>query len=163
MKETKKFFDANGLNKGYSKALFSKTSNLAVSSSSQYKHIMPPLDVMAAYEEISPGTIKKIIEMAQKEQNYRHSIELLNVEKYDRAVKFGKICGVALIGIIAMTVLILAFGGHYMIASVFFLSAFATIGGISFFQSDKRYKNKVFHKNFDQKNRVHNHKARSNN
>jgi len=81
MKETKKFFDANGLNKGYSKALFSKTSNLAVSSSSQYKHIMPPLDVMAAYEEISPGTIKKIIEMAQKEQNYRHSIELLNVEK----------------------------------------------------------------------------------
>jgi uncharacterized membrane protein len=95
MKETKKFFDANGLNKGYSKALFSKPSNLAVSSSSQYKHIMPPLDVMAAYEEISPGTIKKIIEMAQKEQNYRHSIELLNVEKYDRAVKFGKICGVA--------------------------------------------------------------------
>jgi len=163
MKETKKFFDANGLNKGYSKALFSKTSNLAVSSSSQYKHIMPPLDVMAAYEEISPGTIKKIIEMAQKEQNYRHSIELLNVEKYDRAVKFGKICGVALIGIIAMTVLILAFGGHYMIASVFFLSAFAMIGGISFFQSDKRYKNKVFYKNFDQRNRVHNHKARSNN
>ena len=48
MKETKKFFDANGLNKGYSKALFSNPSNLAVSSSSQYKHIMPPLDVMAA-------------------------------------------------------------------------------------------------------------------
>ena len=61
MKETKKFFDANGLNKGYGKALFNKPASLAGSSSNQYKHVMPPLDVMAAYEEISPGTIKKLL------------------------------------------------------------------------------------------------------
>ncbi len=162
MKETKKFFDANGLNKGYSKALFNKSAELAVSSS-QYKHVMPPLDVMAAYEEINPGTIKKIIEMAQKEQNYRHSFELLNVEKYDRAVKFGKICGVALLGIIALTAIILSFGGYYVTASVFSLSAFGMIGVISFLQSSKEPKSKVFHKNFNPKNRVHNHKARNNN
>ena len=163
MKETKKFFDANGLNKGYGKELFNKPANLAVSSSSQYKHVMPPLDVMAAYEEISPGTIKKIIEMAQKEQNYRHSLELLNVKKYDRAVKFGKICGVALIGIIAITALLLSFGGYYVTSSVFSLSAFGTIGVISFLQSNKESKSKVFHKNFDPKNRAHNHKAQNNN
>ena len=68
--------------------------------------------------------IKKIIDMAQKEQNYRHSLELLNVEKYDKAVKFGKICGVALVGIIALTALILSFGGYYVTASVFSLSLF---------------------------------------
>ena len=38
MKETKKFFDANGLNKGYGKALFNKPASLAGSSSNQYKH-----------------------------------------------------------------------------------------------------------------------------
>jgi len=163
MKETKKFFDANGLNKGYGKALFNKPASLAGSSSNQYKHVMPPLDVMAAYEEISPGTIKKIIDMAQKEQNYRHSLELLNIEKYDKAVKFGKICGVALIGIIALAALILSFGGHYVTASVFSLSAFGMIGVISFLQTSKEPKSKVFHKNFAPKNRGHNHKARNNN
>jgi len=61
------------------------------------------------------------------------------------------------------TALILSFGGYYVTASVFSLSAFGMIGVISFLQTSKEPKSKVFHKNFAPKNRGHNHKARNNN
>ena len=164
MKETKKFFDTNRLNKGYSKTSINKQSDTGIAGS-QYKHVLPPLDIMAEYEELSPGTINKIFDMAQKEQNHRHSIDLLNIEKHNRATKYGRMCSLALVVIIAVTAIVLAFGEHYMIASIFSIAAFGGIGVVSFIQSGKRFnnKNKVFHKNFDHKNRTHNYKTRSNN
>lgn len=160
MKETKKFFDTNRLNKGYSKTLANKQNDVEASSN-RYRHVLPPIDIMAEYEEMSPGTTNKIFDMAQKEQNHRHSMDLLNIEKHARATKMGRACSLALVTIISIAVLVLAFGEHYMIASIFSVAAFAGIGTVSFIQSGKRFNNKVFHKNFDHKNRVHNYKARS--
>ena len=78
MKETKNFFDTNRLNKGYSTISINKQSDVELSAN-KYKHLLPDIDIMAEYEEMSPGTINKIFDMAKKEQNHRHSIDLLNI------------------------------------------------------------------------------------
>ncbi len=162
MKETKKFFDTNRLNKGYSKMSINKQADV-IPTVNQYRHVLPPLDIIAQYEEMSPGVISKIIDMAQKEQNHRHSMDLLNNEKYNRATKFGRMCSLILVAIIAATALALSFGEHYVIAAMFVLVTFGTIGIVSFTQRAKKINNKPFHKNFDRKNRVNNNKTSTNN
>lgn len=159
MKETKKFFDTNHLNKGYTKV---STHKQAPSNNSgqghQYKHILPPMDIIAEYEELSPGILEKIVAIAQKEQNHRHSMDTLNNEKHNKASDMGRKSALILVAIIALAVVILAFGEHYMVASILAVSAFGSIGVIS--SSYKKPVNKFFHKNFDPKYKNPNYKPR---
>lgn len=166
MKETKKFFDVNRLNKGYSNLSIPKqvdtteTNGAAGGYRGQYKHILPPMEIMAEYEELNPGTIDKILDMAQKEQNHRHSMDLLTIEKYNRASKLGRKSALILVAIIALAVVILAFGEHYMIASILAIAAFGAVGVASFVHAKQRPVNKVFHKNFDPKYKNPNYKGK---
>ena len=81
MKETKIFFDTNSLNKGYNNnnntTSLNKQSDVKIPNN-KYKHLLPDVDIMAEYEEMSPGTINKIFDMAKIEQDHRHSIDLIN-------------------------------------------------------------------------------------
>lgn len=159
MKETKKFFDTNYLNKGYTKISTNKPARGKSGGSNHlYKHILPPMDIISEYEELSPGILEKIVAMAQKEQNHRHSIELHNTEKYTKASEMGRKSALILVAIIAVAVVILAFGGHYMVASILAISAFGAIGVAS--SSCKKLSNKIFHKNFDSKHKNPNYKPR---
>ena len=145
MKETKNFFDTNRLNKGYSTISINKQSDVELSAN-KYKHLLPDIDIMAEYEEMSPGTINKIFDMAKKEQNHRHSIDLLNIEKHARAIKMGRVFSLVVVVIIS---------------SVFSVAAFAAIGIVSIIQSGKRFDNKFVRKNNNHHhNRTHNYKTK---
>jgi uncharacterized membrane protein len=159
MKETKKFFDTNRLNKGYNKSSVHKQKDSGASRG-QNSHVLPPLDIMAEYEEMNPGTIDKILKMAEKEQDHRHQMEMLAIEKNDKAIKIGRQISLVLVGIIALAAIILTFEGHYMVASIFSIAGFGTIGWASSCHSKKNAPNKTFHKNFDPDYRSPNYKGK---
>ncbi len=92
MKETKNFFTKNNrLNKGYSKPLNSRELDNNFYRK-KFQHILPPIDVMSEYENLHPGTLEKLINMAQKEQIHRHDLDLKNLKAYEKNAKISKIC-----------------------------------------------------------------------
>lgn len=136
MKETKKFFENNRLNKGYTKILNYNQNDMG-QIRSKFKHVLPPIDMMEEYEEMYPGTFEKLLDMAQREQNHRHSLDLVIQEKYNRATALGRYFSLILVGLIAFTTLVLALSGAQMVASIFAASAFACIYFISKLYSKK--------------------------
>jgi uncharacterized membrane protein len=164
MKETKIFFDTNSLNKGYNNnnntTSLNKQSDVKIPNN-KYKHLLPDVDIMAEYEEMSPGTINKIFDMAKIEQDHRHSIDLINIENHNKAIKMGRIFALALVLIIATATVILASSGYYIVSAIFSVASFATIGTVSIIQSGKRFNNKFIHKNYNHNNKINNYKTKS--
>lgn len=142
MKETKTFFTNNNrLNKGYA-----KTQPPHIPDASFYKkrfeHIMPPMDFLSHYEEIHPGTFNKILDMAEQEQHHRHSIDLLNIEIYNRATKLGRIFALIFTLLICLTTFLLALGGHVFIAAILVIFAFLAVGFTSFTAGKQSFERK---------------------
>ena len=126
MKETKKFFDTNRLNKGYTKVSNYKQTDTNIIRN-KYTHALPPIDIIAEYEEMNPGTIEKILKMAEKEQNHRFALDIKAADDHKKALNCGRQSAITLVAIISIACVIMAFGGHYIIASIFALSGFGTI------------------------------------
>jgi uncharacterized membrane protein len=128
MKEIKTFFaNDNRLNKGYAKTSDPRESDSSFYSK-KFEHILPPIDVITTFENINPGTLKQIIDMAEREQHHRHALDLLNINAYNKAQKLGKIFAIALVCIISMTTLCLAIYGSILSAISFSGTAFLSIG-----------------------------------
>ncbi|MDA9163409.1 DUF2335 domain-containing protein [Rickettsiaceae bacterium] len=142
MKETKKYFDNNRLNRGYSKVSNFRQSDVH-STRKQYNHVLPPIDMMEQYEEVHPGTFDKLLDMAEKEQNHRHSMDLLAMEKHNRATRLGRVFALIFVGIISATTLMLVIADSVFAASIFASTAFASIAIISYLYS-KNSINKEF-------------------
>ena len=102
MKERKKFFDNNRLNKGHKKLPNPVQSDANVVRK-KYQHILPPIEMLEHYEELNPGTIDKLLDMAQKEQNHRHSIDLITIEKYNKATKLGRMFSLVFVALISVS------------------------------------------------------------
>lgn len=130
MKEKKKFFDNNRLNKGYKKLSHSLQGNVS-SDKKNYKNILPPIEMLEYYEELNPGTINKLLEMARKEQIHRQSIDLISIERNNKAIVFGRLAALLFIVIISITAFILTTYGNFFIASIFIFSAFSCIAIVS--------------------------------
>lgn len=150
MKENKKFFENNRLNKGYAKTSSYRQSDVSIMHK-KCGHVLPPIDVMAEYEDLNPGTIDKLLDMAQKEQNHRHSLDLLEIEKYNRASKIGRIFSLILVGIISFTTLLLVVISSDKIAITFSALAFSSIALASYFYSRIANKN-IFNNGNNQSN-----------
>ncbi len=108
-KEIKTFFNKdNKLNRGYK-----KMSNPREEDDSFYRkkfeHLLPPIDILNEYENIYPGTLAKLMEMTQKEQQHRQAAELIHAENYKLAVKMGRNGLVMAIVAICITTIILAY------------------------------------------------------
>ncbi|MDP4709522.1 MAG: DUF2335 domain-containing protein [Rickettsiaceae bacterium] len=156
MKETKKFFDNNRLNRGYSRVSNSRQSDASLVRR-KYQHVLPPIDMMEQYEELNPGTFEKLFDMADKEQNHRHSMDLLTIEKHSRATRLGRMFALVFVGLVSITTLMLVLVESVISASVFAISAFACITIISYFYSkssihkesarNKQYKPKHYRNN----------------
>jgi len=142
MKETKKFFENNRLNKGYSRI---NNFNQSDSSFIRKQTIqLPPIDLIEEYEEIYPGTLERLMEIAKKEQEHRHTADLLAISEYNKAIRFGKIMSMVLITILAITTFVLAIAADPIVAATFSLSAFAAIAFVSFiYTKDSSHKNLV--------------------
>lgn len=92
MKETKRFFNKNNrLNKGYAKT-FSVNESDNNFYRKKFEHILPPIDLISEYENIYPGTLKELMNMAQKEQAHKHAIDLKNLKTQERIAKLTRIC-----------------------------------------------------------------------
>ena len=134
MKETKRFFDNNRLNKGYRNIPnYNKSDKGQIRS--QFSHVLPPIDMIEQYEELYPGTLETLIDMAKNEQQHRHAVSINLQQKYDKARNMGRIFSLILIGLICFTTLILGFSGNIILGSVFAMSAFACIAYISYIYS----------------------------
>lgn len=128
MKEIKTFFaNDNRLNKGYAKISDPREPDNSVYSK-KFEHILPPIDVITEFENINPGTLKQIIDMAEREQHHRHTLDLININAYNKAQKLGKIFAIVLVCIISMATICLAIYGNVLSAIFFSGVAFLSIG-----------------------------------
>ncbi len=139
MKESKKFFDNNRLNKGHRRVSNSKQSDLNIIRK-KYQHVLPPVEMLEHYEELNPGTLEKLLDMAEREQNHRHSIDLMAMEKHSKATQLGRMFALVFVAFISITSLMLVIAGSFIVASVFAFAAFACITIVSFLYS----KNSLF-------------------
>lgn len=148
MKETKNFFaNNNRLNKGYTKVSNLKEPDRGFYRK-QFEHVLPPIDIMAEYENLYPGTLAKLIDMAEKEQLHRHQVEFKNLEAYKSLTQKGKISAVIFVFIVCITTIILAMVGDLRLAGIFAVSAFLIIG-IGIFWAPMRFAKKNYNKKID--------------
>lgn len=160
MKETRKFFESNRLNKGYTKILNYNQNDMG-QIRSKFKHILPPIDMMEEYEEMYPGTFAKLLDMAEREQNHRHSLDLVIQEKYNRATALGRYFSLILVGLIAFTTLVLALSGAEIAASIFAVASFCCIYLISRLYSQAIVENVVKNKHSSRQNYNSNRRKRT--
>ncbi|MFU7501048.1 MAG: DUF2335 domain-containing protein [Candidatus Tisiphia sp.] len=144
MKDSKSFFaNNNRLNKGYLKVSNPKESDNSFYSK-KFAHVLPPVDLMAEYENIYPGTLIKLIAMAEKEQVHRHQMDIKSIEVYESVTKKGRISSIIFMIMVCITTVVLAVLGHFMIASIFTVSVLLGIGTGVFLSSAKFTKRKDY-------------------
>lgn len=141
MKDNKSFFNNNNrLNKGYSKS-DNKVPDHRFHRK-KLEHVLPPIDLMEEYENIYPGTIAKMIAMAEKEQEHRHKRDMQGVLVYTKNVRTARISNMIFLMIIALVTGLLARENYY-VASIFAISLFLTISiGIFFISFNRRDRNR---------------------
>lgn len=134
MREVKEFFgEENSLNKGYSEDKLYRDEKLEnkIYHQKLYQN-MPPIDIIAAYEDLYPGTLAKLINAVEKEQSHAHLQDRLHIQTNMRSQMIGRIFGLSTIIIIGWVVLSLAKEKMIVSGLIFALMAFATIFGVSF-------------------------------
>jgi uncharacterized membrane protein len=65
---------------------------------------LPPPEVLQAYEEIVPGTTKKLLQMAEREQQHRHAWEDAYLIRQTKSYRIGQLFGF----VAALVIIILA-------------------------------------------------------
>lgn len=143
MKEVKRFFEHNRLNKGYSRSNNHIQTDQALFRK-KYEHILPPIDILAEYEELTPGITEKLLDMAKREQNHRHSLELVVIERQNRSLKNSRLFFLIFVFLICFTAPILALFADITTVNIFLISAFASLAVTAVFVTnsspDKRSK-----------------------
>ncbi len=138
MREVKSFFiEDNSLNKGYTIDKSSTESQ----SSAYYKKLqqnLPPVDVIAAYEELHPGTLAKLLDAVEKEQKHSHATDHVHGKIQQKATYMGRMFGFFSVLAISYVTLSLAQSGMLMGGLIFAGMAFTGIFGVSFFMSKGR-------------------------
>ena len=141
MRERKKFFVNNRLNKGYKRTFDTELSDIETFKK-QNVHLLPPIEVIEQYESHYPGIFKKLIEMSQKEQQNRHLLATLEIEKAAKMSSYGRIAGVVYIIIISLCVTNLSLNGYSVIAGLFTVAGFSCLYFLAFY-----FKNTTYQKN----------------
>ena len=144
MKEIKTFFGKdNKLNKGYVKTI-NVRENDSVFYQKKFAHILPPIDVINEFENIHPGTLARLMDMAEKEQNHRQALDLVNLDSQARAFKMGRYFTLMSIVAACVTTIALVVIASAYIGIVFSIVAFLAISVISLFPMKKNHKKAEF-------------------
>ena len=94
MKEKKVFFTRNNrLNKGY--RVDNKKSKTYINEN--IKKILPPIEVLEAYEEVCPGALDKLIQMARQEQQHSHALDRAYIRIHRNIGVLGKLCNILIV------------------------------------------------------------------
>jgi uncharacterized membrane protein len=139
MKETRKFFDNNHLNKGYSY----NTKSLISSIKQQYNYMLPESDIIAEYEELYPGTLEKLLDMAKQEQEHRHEMDKLMLKRHDQAVAMGRVYAMILSALVFAIAGFLTWSGNVMTALLFASLPFGVV--ITLFRQAKKLSADDYH------------------
>lgn len=132
MRERKKFFVNNRLNKGYKTRFDTELSDVEAFKK-QNVHLLPPIEVIEQYESHYPGIFKKLMEMSQKEQHNRHLLAALEIEKAAKMSSYGRIAGLLYIIIISLSVTNLTLNGYPIIAGLFTLAGFSCVYFLAYY------------------------------
>jgi uncharacterized membrane protein len=131
MKNTTPYFSENNntLNKGYdSSRRFEKRNDLEDSNKLSF---LPDVKVMSAYEEIYPGSLKSILEIAKTEQINQYKIEKDKIAKQVKISLFGNMFGFLGCCIICATTIKILSMHMKEVAIIFAITAFACMFGMS--------------------------------
>ena len=102
MIEKKSFFTENNqLNKGY------KTERKPYEKKA-LRVDLPEASILAEYENMQPGTIARMMEMTSKEQEHRHTIEVIQLKMQKTALRMGRVFAIFSVMAICYTSLTLA-------------------------------------------------------
>jgi uncharacterized membrane protein len=88
--------------------------------------ILPAPGILESYEEISPGSVSKILELVKKEQKHRQFMEAMNVRLNSLALMVGQLIA----GIFALA--ILYFTAHFLISGAVVSAIVIAFFGFSF-------------------------------
>ena len=134
MKENKKFFANNRLNKGYKKINNDQKSDEVILKE-KYLSILPPLDIMEEYEEKFPGAFSKLFQMAEKEQenklNIASSANDATLKKIKLLHSVFNSMFIALIAVLSIALYSLT-DGNLLISSAFFVLLIAVFGLLNY-------------------------------
>jgi uncharacterized membrane protein len=128
-KEVKNYYTDDKLNKGYAKSINKPRDSNPDSP-------LPPIEVISAYEEIYPGTLEKILKIAEKEQERRFEVEKITASAHERSRRLGALFGVLSIAIISSAAVQIS-QKDLNTAIIFACIAFASIFGIALLSTIK--------------------------
>lgn len=137
MKETKKFFTSNNLNKGYAKAMPEIKTESVNANSQLGLGYLPPVQILAEYEELFPGFVEKLLKIAEQEQKHRHHLELEEQKKAQKAEILGKFFGMIMLVVLAVVVFLLCIIGSEEAGIILTVLSFSTVV-FFYFRSNKK-------------------------
>ncbi len=88
-------------------------------------NILPSPGVLESYEEIAPGSVNKILEMAKLEQEHRHAWENKYLKSMAYTTRVGQLLGFALAIILIYSAMALVADKNDTLASVVVFSGFS--------------------------------------
>jgi uncharacterized membrane protein len=102
-------------------------SNKPFDSNGEFRqnNILPAPGILESYEEISPGSVKIIMDMAKTEQAHRHKWENDYLRAMAYTSRVGQLLGFALAVILIYSCIILSVDRNEQLASVIAFSGFA--------------------------------------
>lgn len=102
--------------------------------------ILPPPGILESYEEISPGAVSSILEMAHLEQEHRHKWENNYLKAMAYTVRVGILLEFTLAIIILFVCIMLAGDGKTYLASLVAICGFGFLAAVVFIASyTKKY------------------------
>ena len=131
-KEIKQYYTEDKLNKGYSIAESELKTDQPKSDLKKFEYLLPPIDVISQYEEIYPGTLEKVLKLAEKEQEKRFQIEKLIIAAEERSRRAGKFFGLLSLTVISAATYEISLKDSTM-ATLFCAIAFTSVFAISLF------------------------------
>ncbi len=151
-RHVKKYYDNDRLNRGYKEdsvtsSYVEKTPEENIAQ--KYEYLLPPVEVISEYEEIFPGTLDKILNMAKKEQELKYELEKCSIIAAEKAKKLGAIFAFFITSVICASTVKIASSDLYS-ALIFSLVAFSAVFGVALlskFGFARNYRNNYSNRN----------------
>jgi uncharacterized membrane protein len=144
--EVKKFFTTfNRLNKGYKEDYGVEVDDMTFYMK-KFTDILPPIDVIAEYENICPGSLNRLIKLHENNQkiNFKTSKKIDSVQlQSETTTKIYNIF-IATLSIVAITSLVLTLLGNFISATIFAILGFLIFIKIFFYENISNNNRKIY-------------------
>ena len=148
--ETKSFFvKDNRLNKGYDHDSSKESDKIFFRK--RFEHLFPSADTLQAFEDLHPGSVDRIISMAEKEQKDRLKLEVEKAKMAEGTARVQSIVNIFIIALLAATVVILSVFASQNVAISIVLSVTA-IKFLIYKKNFGKHPRHVKHSNFRRNN-----------